>query len=91
MEFDGSLGGPEASPGEGRKAHINGRGIEGVDGVVEFETEVFVEVQRAGDADQRLSQVGIDPPIAFLVGPRQGVAGQAAADAHVVELVVAGA
>ncbi len=90
MELNGSLGGSEAGPGKSRQAQVDGRGVQRVDGVVEFQAEVVVEVQRAGQANQRACEVGVDAPVAFLVGPGERVAGHPAAEAHVVELVAAG-
>ena len=91
MQFDPGLGGAEAGPGEDGEAEIDGRGIQGIDGVVQVQTEVFVGIQRAGDADQNLSEVGVDPPVPDLVGVRERVPRAAAADAHVVQLGAVGA
>ena len=77
----------EPSPGKDRQAQIDGRGIQRINGVVEFQTQVLVGVERAGNPNQRLGEVGIDPPVAVLVGVGQSVARNAAADAHVIELV----
>lgn len=91
MEFDGTLGGAEAGPREGVQAQVNGGGVERVDRVGEFPAEILVTVQRASAADQGLAEVLPDPPIAHLVGIRQRGTGDAAADAHVVELAALGA
>ena len=86
MEFHGTLGGPEAGPWEGVQAQVDGRGVERVDSVVEFQAEILVVIQGAGDANQGLAEVLPNPPVAQLVGIRQRRTGDAAADAHVVKL-----
>ena len=62
--------------------------FESVDGVVEFEPQVLVGVQRAGDANHRLCELGVDAPVPALIGIGQGVARHPAANAHVIELVL---
>ena len=79
------------APGEDREAEVDGGRVEGIDGVVELEAEAVLGIERPGDADQRLGEVGMDAPVAPLVGVGQGGAGDAPADAHVVELGVLGA
>ena len=77
--------------GEDREAEIDGGGIEGVDGVIELDAEAVLGIERAGDDDQRLGEIGIDAPIAPFVGIGQGGARDMPADAHVVELGLLGA
>ena len=91
VELDGGLGALERGPGEDREAEVDGGRVEGIDGVVELEAEAVLGIERPGDADQRLGEVGMDAPVAPLVGVGQGGAGDAPADAHVVELGVLGA
>lgn len=52
VQFDGRLCGAEQDPGKDRKTQIDGRDIKRVNGVVEFETQVFLGIQRSCDADQ---------------------------------------
>ena len=42
-------------------------------------------IKNPGLADQDLGEVGIDPPVANLIGMSQGIAGDPAAKAHVIE------
>ena len=48
-------------------------------------------IQRSRDADQDLSEVGVDAPVAGLVGVGQGGARHPAAEAHVIKLALHGA
>ena len=91
VELDGGLGALERRPGEDREAEIDGRGVEGVNGVVEFDAEPVLGIERACDGDQRLSEIGMDAPVAFLVGVGQCIPGNIPPDAHVVELALLGA
>src|SRR5690606_13949881 len=63
-----------------------GRGVQSIDGVVELCAEILLEVKRASDLNQCLREIGIDPPVAYLVGVGEGVARNASSNAHVVEL-----
>ena len=74
MQFDGAFGGPEARPGKDGQTQVDGGGIEGVDGVFEFDAEVLIEIELPGGMDEGLGEVGVDAPVAGLVGVGQGVA-----------------
>jgi hypothetical protein len=74
VQFYSGFGLPEMRPWENGKTQIDGRSIEGVDRAVEFETEVFVRIESPGCLDQRLSEVGVDPPVALFVGIGQSAA-----------------
>ena len=91
MKLDGGLGALERGPGEQGEAEIDGGGVERVDGVVEIDAEAVLGIERARDADQAFSEVGVDAPVARLVGVGEGAARYIAPDAHVVELGVLGA
>ena len=86
MQLDRALAPPKASPGEKVQTQIDGGGIEGIGGLLLLCPEVLVGIQRPSLANQNLSQVGIDAPVAALVGVGQSVARHAAAESHVVEL-----
>ena len=64
MQFNGAFGGAEAGPGKDGQAQVDGGGIEGVDGVVEFQSQVFVGIQGSGECDEGLGEVGVDAPVA---------------------------
>jgi hypothetical protein len=76
----------ERGPGEQRQAQIDDGGVQGVDGLRQFDPESFRGVQGTGCRDQPLSEVGVDLPVAHLVGMGERVAGDRAAEPHVVEL-----
>ena len=91
VQLHGPLGRPEAGPGEQGQAQVDGGRVERVDGVVEFDAEVLVQVELARGVDQGLGEVGVDAPVPRLVGVGQCVARDRAANAHVVELAPLGA
>lgn len=74
MEFYSTLGRTELSPGKHGQAEIDGDRIEGVDGVVEFDTKVFAYIKSASDVNQSLGEVGVDAPVPCLIGIGQGFA-----------------
>jgi hypothetical protein len=54
--------------------------------VIELHTEALVRVELAGAADQPLRELGIDPPVAHLVGIGKRRSAHRFAKAHMVEL-----
>ena len=90
MEFDGGLGLAEVGPGEHRKTQVYGGGVERVHGFVELDAEILVAVQTAGHVNQRLSEVGINAPVADLVGVGQGVSGDLGSNPDMIELALLG-
>ena len=87
METHSPLGLSESCPGKEGQAQVDGRGIQGIDRVLEFHGQRFLLVEFPGNADQMVGKIGIDAPVPHLVGFRQGTAGDLAADAHMIELV----
>ena len=88
MEFDGGLGVAEGRPGKHGQAQVDGGGVEGIDGVIEFQSQVVFGIQGPGQADEGLGEVGIQAPVALLVGVGQGISGHAAAQSQVVEFIL---
>lgn len=86
MHFHGATRSLKGSPRTQRKTDIHGGGIQSVDGIVEFDPERLMGVERASDADQNLSQIGIHAPVAVLVGIGQGGSRYLAAYPEVIEL-----
>ena len=82
---------PKLRPGEKRQAQIDGGGIEGVDRLVQFHPERFVLVEGTGLGNEQAREIGIDPPVALLVGVGQIVARDGAPKAHVIKLARMGA
>ena len=72
VHLDGGLVGSKPGSGEQRQAEVDGGGVQGIDGVVEIETERLAGIQGAGDADQHWSEVGEDAPVVRLVGAGPG-------------------
>ena len=52
----------------------------------EFHPEIVVDVKSPCDANQDLCKLGVDTPVALHVGVGEGVPGNSASDAHVIEL-----
>ena len=88
MEFDGGFGLAEVCPGEHGQAQVDGGGLEGIDGVIEFQSQVVVGIQGSGEADEGLGEVGVEAPVAGLVGVGKGIAGDAAAQSHMIEFIL---
>ncbi len=79
------LGGAEMRPREDRQAQVDGRCVQGVDGVGKFQTQILAGVQLAGPGDQPLRHFRMDAPVAPFVGIGQGRASNRLAEAHVVK------
>ena len=72
MELDGGLMLSELRPGEKRQTQINGRRVEGVNGMIQIQMEIWiVDVEFARFFDQMLSEIGLDTPISTFVGVGQ--------------------
>jgi len=86
VEFDGAFVAAEVSPRKQRQAQVDGGGIERVDRLVQFQSELVLTIQFPCPGDQHMSEVGKDSPVAGFVGVGQGAARHRSANAHVVEL-----
>ena len=53
---------------------------------MQLHSERFVAIEIAGGGNQDLSEIGIDAPVAMLVGVCQGIARNLASEAHVIKL-----
>jgi len=91
MQPDGSLGLLERRPRKHRQAQVDGRGVECIDGVLQIDAEGLVDIQRPGDADQALGEVGVDAPVAHRVRIGQCIARHRRANPEVIKLGVLGA
>src|SRR5206468_11461699 len=85
VQLDGRLGRAKRSPSKHRQAQVDGAGIQSVDSIFEIDAERFCGIKTTGDGDERLSKVGVDAPVATLVGIGQSTARNPALDAHVVQ------
>jgi hypothetical protein len=88
VKFDSGLVASELSPGEQLQAEIDGRGIERIGGMLELNAEGIVLVKSACSGDQDLSEVGVDPPIAVLVGIGESAPSDDSAKTGVVKFLV---
>src|SRR6266446_5797526 len=66
-----------------RHAQIDGRRVQGIYGLGQFHSERFVAVEVASGSNQDLGEIGVDPPVAVLVGVCQGVARNLSSEAIV--------
>jgi len=87
MKLDRPFVFAEDGPGKKGKAEVDGRGIESIDGLVEFQPEVLIGVENASLMDEHLGKVCVYPPIPGFVGMGQCIAGNIAADSHVVQSI----
>ena len=72
-------------PGEERKAELDRAGVQGVNGSLQVYVERVPRVEAASLGDEHLGIIGVDPPVASLVGVCESAARDGAADPHVVE------
>ena len=87
MKLDGAFVFAEDGPGEKRKTEVDGRGVEGVDGLLERQTEIIAGIESASLVDEHLSEVGVNPPVTGFIGVGQGVTGNVATDAHMIQSI----
>lgn len=85
------LGAAERRPWKHLQAQIDRGCIERVGSIRQLDTERFVRVEPARDSDQPLSEIGVETPVAYGIGVRQGVARHGGAKTHVIELAPLGA
>ena len=90
VQLDGTLSSPELCPGKQRQAQIDGGGVEGVDRLVEVQTDVFVGIQPSRPGDEEGGQIGVDSPVAQFVGVGQRASRNAAANADVIKFFADG-
>ena len=68
MHLDGSFGGAEACPRKDAQAQVDGRGIERIHGLFQLHGKAVVDIEISGRLDQAHREVGVDVPVALLVG-----------------------
>ena len=86
VQFDGRLGRAKRRPVEQGQAQIDGGGVQGINRVVQIDTERVACVQLARAADQQGGQIEPDAPVARFVGVGQRGALDRYAKAHRVQL-----
>ena len=80
-----------ARPGKKRKAQVDGRAVERVDGLLQLDPEGFVGIRGARRGNQNLPQVGVNPIVAQFVGVGERAARDVTADARVIKFRAQGA
>lgn len=90
VHFDRALAALKVCPRKQRQAQVDGGAVQRIHRVVEFDAEVLVDIEPSSGVDQGLGEVGVDAPVAHLVGVGQGVARHLCADPHVIELALLG-
>jgi len=63
-----------------------GAGVQRVDRIFQIDAKRFLGIERTGDPNEGLGQVGVHAPVAYRVRIGQGVAGYTDADARVIGL-----
>src|SRR5437899_7649230 len=81
---------PKLRPRKQRQEQVDGGRIQSVQTLLQIGANRIAGMQRPGDGDQNLREVGVDPPVACFVGISQGRALHLAAESHVVELAADG-
>ena len=85
MEFYRSLAFPELGPREKSQTEVDGRRIQGIDCLIQFDSEGIGGVKFSGFRDKDLSKVGINPPVPVLICVGKSVAGDLSSDAQVIK------
>src|ERR1035437_859692 len=74
-------------PRKDREAEINRGGVQCVHGGVEVDAERAGRIHRTSDMNRRLREVGVDAPIAGLIGVRQSGPRNVPAESEVIKLL----
>jgi len=90
MHFNGGFMLTERRPGKEGKAKVDGRGIQSVGGLLEFDAKVFIGVKGACLRNQDLAEVGVHPPVPFFVRLSKGAPRYSSSDAEMIKLLPAG-
>ena len=68
VKFYSGLVLPKSRLGEKSQTQIDRGGIQGVDGLFQFDFERFAEIESSGRVNQNLSEVRVDTPVSRFVG-----------------------
>lgn len=85
MEFYCPFAFPELGPREKSQTEVDGRRIQGIDRLSQFDAERIGGVKFSSFFDEDLSEVGINPPVPGLIGMGKGIAGDLSPDAQVIK------
>jgi hypothetical protein len=76
----------ERDRGEDGRAQIDCGGIESIDGLVDVDIKIFIDIGSASNMNQGLGKIGVDAPIPVFVGVGQCASGNLSSNAHMVKL-----
>src|SRR5208282_887263 len=90
VQFDRGLGRTKPRPGKQGQAEVDGGGIQSVNRLCQLDAHRFIRIQTAGTGDERVSQVGVDAPVAGAVGVGQGAVSHGGTEAHAEKEILPG-
>jgi len=85
MKFDRTLAFPEHGPREKGHTEVDGRRIQSINRLIQFDTEGIGSVKFSGFLDEDLSEVGINPPVSGLIGMGKSIAGDLPPNPRVIK------
>jgi len=85
VEFDRTLAFSEFRPREQSQTQIDGRRIQGINRLIQFDTKGVVHIKFPGLGDENLSEIGINMPISGLIGVGEGIAGDLPSNTQVIQ------
>jgi hypothetical protein len=91
VHLDGGLVLAKSSPRKQRQTEIDSGGIQGIQALIQIHTDRIVRIQRTGDTDEHLCEVGENAPVVRLVRVGQIRARHASTKSHVIQLAADGA
>ena len=86
VQLHGRFGRAKLGPRKQRQAQVDSGGIQGIDRFGEIDRKRFLGIQTARGADKGVGKLGVDAPVARLVGVGQRAAAHRATQSHVIEL-----
>jgi len=90
MHLDPGLGASEICPWEETQREIDGGGVEGINRVLQFQSEVLSGVENTCLAHESFGEILPEPPVPLLVGIGQGGLGNSLSKAEMVESFASG-
>jgi hypothetical protein len=88
MHLDGGLVPAKLRPRKQRQAQVDGGRIQSVQALLQIDANRIAGIQRPGDGDQNLCEIGEDPPITRFVRVGQRRTRHLAAESQVVQLAL---
>ena len=85
VKFDSRFSRAECCPGEHRKTQVNGRGINGVDHLINVDSIGIIDVKALGFTYQNFSYIMIDSPIPVFVSISEVGASHSSPNTHSVQ------